>query len=154
MTMRRLLTASYEGCSLLSIIDLDKGIEIGMVQSPPSPTWITRSVTGRILVVCSGHVVLLGEGAELNVTSVMKALGNRLVHGCWSTNERFVLAVDYDAGTVEVFPVVLGLLQPATLTYQFLGQGAYPPLQGSPHPHQIVAGPGQRYCITDLGTDR
>lgn len=150
--MTRILVASYKTCASLSVVDIETGAETRTIETPRGPTWITQAPSAaHILVVCSTDILTLDN--NLNITSTIGTSGKRQVHGCWSREEDHVLIVDYDAGTVEVYPFVDHQLRPAACIHHFHGHGSYEPLQASSHPHQVIPGPDKRYYIADLGLD-
>jgi 6-phosphogluconolactonase len=69
---------------------------------------------------------------------------------------KYLLAANYDAGTVAVFPVMPdGRLGAASATVQHQGHGADPERQASPHPHWLGLSPDNRFAVAaDLGVDK
>ncbi len=69
---------------------------------------------------------------------------------------RWVLAANYNSGSVAVLPVAGdGRLGPATCVVQHHGSSVDPARQEGPHVHSIVLAPDERFAFAaDLGTDR
>lgn len=67
-----------------------------------------------------------------------------------------VLAVGYGSGTVTELPLTGdGRLQPARTVLTHAGSSVNKDRQTSPHPHQIVLSPDNRFALVpDLGTDK
>ena len=68
---------------------------------------------------------------------------------------KFVLAANYDGGSVAVFPILEdGRLGEASSFVQHMGHGTNPERQEGPHAHSIDVSPDNRFALVDdLGLD-
>jgi 6-phosphogluconolactonase len=77
-------------------------------------------------------------------------------HLSFDQTGRFLLLANYLAGNITVFPVLSdGSLGEPTSKVQHYGHSVNPARQEGPHPHNIIANPGNTLVhVTDLGLDR
>jgi len=103
----------------------------------------------------------LSSFARDSVTGRLTPINSQPSHGahpCFVTtdpSDRFILASNYNGGTVVAVPVAPdGRLGPATSVVAHHGSSINPDRQREAHPHMIAPTPDGNYVIaTDLGTD-
>jgi 6-phosphogluconolactonase len=93
---------------------------------------------------------------ELRFLNQQSSLGGAPCYVTVSDDGRFVLAANYEGGSVAVLPVRGdGSLGAASDVRQYQGSGPNPARQEAPHAHCIVLDNTNRYAYScDLGTDR
>jgi 6-phosphogluconolactonase (cycloisomerase 2 family) len=65
-----------------------------------------------------------------------------------------VSAASYFGGRLAIYPIVAGVLAPASRVFQYQGQGPNPQRQEASHAHQTVVAPNARwFYVCDLGAD-
>jgi 6-phosphogluconolactonase len=125
-----------------------------------NPSFLALAPGGRTLYAVDeqedGAVTALAlvEGG-LRAINTESSKGAGPAHLCVHPSGRYVLAANYDSGSVVVLPVRPdGGLAPATDLARHSGSGPDPDRQGGPHPHQVVPDPRGEYLhVVDLGSD-
>jgi 6-phosphogluconolactonase len=126
-----------------------------------NPSFLALDPGGRALYAVDeqedGAVTALAlvDGGGLRAINTESSKGAGPAHLCVHPSGRYVLAANYDSGSVVVLPVRPdGGLGPVTDLAQHSGSGPDPDRQGGPHPHQVVPDPRGDYLhVVDLGTD-
>jgi len=131
----------------------------GTVPMGLTPTWLEFS-GGRIFSTNEQN----GAVADFQVDPVNGGLGfisrrpagNATTHLSVDRSRRFLLAANYDSGSVIVFPIqVDGIIQPSVSFHQHTGHGKDPNRQEGPHAHQIVLDAENLFAFSpDLGVDK
>jgi 6-phosphogluconolactonase len=95
----------------------------------------------------TGKLTLLNQASSAGAGPCFIALDRTGKH---------LLAANYEAGSVAVFPILPdGRLGAATSSIQHSGHGADPERQEGPHPHWIGLSANNKFAVTtDLGLDR
>ena len=71
---------------------------------------------------------------------------------CGDPDNGALLTADYSGGSVSLFPVRSGRIEPATQVVRFEGSGPVPERQTAPHIHHLVPH-GNQLLAVDLGAD-
>jgi 6-phosphogluconolactonase len=102
-----------------------------------------------------GVSALAVSGGQLTLINRESSKGAGPTHLCVHPSGHYVLAANYDSGSVVALPVRPdGGLGPATDVAQHTGSGPDKDRQEGPHAHQIVPAPAGGYLhAVDLGTD-
>ncbi len=102
------------------------------------------------------HAFAIEPGTgKLKALNVVSTRGSGPCYISLDHTGRFLMAANYNSGSIAVFPVGTdGLLGEATAFVQHQGHGANPARQKGPHAHWIEAAPGNRFVLaSDLGLD-
>ena len=96
------------------------------------------------------------DAGTLELVSRQPAGGTSPCHLAVDGGGKNVLVVGYGSGTVGVLPTgPRGTLKPLATLLTHEGSSVDPARQTSPHPHQIVLSPDERFAfVPDLGLDR
>jgi 6-phosphogluconolactonase len=95
------------------------------------------------------------DGGAARVINTESSGGAGPTHLCVHPSGRYVLAANYDSGSIGVLPIRAdGGLGLATDLAQHVGSGPNADRQDGPHAHQVLADPSATYLhAVDLGTD-
>jgi len=125
-----------------------------------NPSFLALGPGGTVLYAVDeqedgGVSALSVTGGELKLINRESSKGAGPTHLCVHPSGRYVLAANYDSGSVVALPVRPdGGLGPATDVAQHTGSGPDADRQDGPHAHQIVPAPAGGYLhAVDLGTD-
>jgi 6-phosphogluconolactonase len=135
-------------------------LAVSNVVTVANPSFLAIAPSGRVLYAVDeqkdGGVNALDlTGAAPRTINRQSSRGAGPTHLCVHPSGRYVLAANYDSGSVVVLPVRGdGGLSPATDLAQHTGTGPDPDRQDGPHAHQILPDPTGAYLhAVDLGTD-
>lgn len=82
-------------------------------------------------------------------------IGSHPCHIDVHNSGKWMAVANYTGGSLNVFPIVNGVLQDATQIIQYPGKGEHPTRQTKSHVHQSLFSPDGKYLwVTDLGLDR
>lgn len=137
---------------------------LGTTGGVNNPSWLALHPGGEFLY--SGDQI--GRGGAVSAFAIDRATGalahlNRRpiergapCHISVDATGRYLLGADYGRASVGVVPIAAdGSLQPQATVLVHEGAGPHAERQTSPHPHQIVLSPDNRFAfVPDLGTDR
>jgi 6-phosphogluconolactonase len=135
-------------------------LAVSNVVTVANPSFLAIAPSGRVLYAVDeqkdGGVNALDlTGAAPRTINRQSSRGAGPTHLCVHPSGRYVLAANYDSGSVVVLPVRAdGALSPASDLAQHAGTGPDPDRQDGPHAHQIVPAPSGAFVhAVDLGTD-
>lgn len=96
------------------------------------------------------------DTGSLTALNLQPSMGTGPCHLIVDATGRFVLATNYNSGSVAVLPITAdGSLGSATDHIQHEGSSVNPQRQQEPHPHSINLDASNRFALVpDLGTDR
>lgn len=128
------------------------------------PTWVLPSEKQPV-IFSTGADWETGEGlaasfawenGRLRLLSRQPSRGLSCCHLCLEEQERFLYAANYMTGTVAVFPLLQGMIQPMIQLAALEGPlGPNPKRQERHHAHQCTFRPGtQELFVCDLGGDQ
>jgi 6-phosphogluconolactonase len=140
----------------------------GVVPDVPNPSFLalhpggqrlyavneTTEIDGRVGGAVSAFAIDVESGA-LTYLQRKPSHGGDPCHLSVDRAGRVVLVANYASGTVAMLPLQPdGRLDCASDVHQHRGASLNPERQSSPHPHQIVPDPTNRYAlVADLGLD-
>ena len=130
-----------------------------------NPSFVALDPKGRCVYAVregggpAGAIVALARNAangELTILNEQPSGGQGPCYVTVDREGRFVLAANYNSGSVVMFPVAEdGRLQPASCVVQHEGSSVNLSRQKGPHAHSIVLDPANRYAfVPDLGMDK
>ncbi len=135
----------------------------------PNPSFLTITPDAKFLYAvneinsyggqASGSVsafVLHRDTGVLTPLNKQQTLGADPAHLSVDRDGHTVLVANYTGGSIATFPIAAdGSLGPMVSFVQHTGKSVNPDRQASPHAHQILAAPGDRFVyVTDLGLDK
>ena len=140
---------------------------VGNPTSAKNPSFLTKGPGNRLYTVAETEEFRGGAGGGVAAYAIgpdgaLRPLGSEATHGgspCFLTvsgDGRFLLAANYAAGTVSVFPLREdGAIAPCSDIAVHQGHGPVADRQEKAHAHCVVFTPdGERILAADLGTDR
>ena len=107
----------------------------------------------------SGGISAFSIDRDTGKLAFLNQVSSRGAGPCYLTLDKtgkYVLAANYDGGSVAVFPLLEdGRLAEASTVIQHTGHGSNPERQEGPHAHEIALSPDNRFAIaSDLGLDK
>jgi 6-phosphogluconolactonase len=130
-----------------------------------NPSFVAIAPNGRYVYAVregggpAGAIVALSRNPATNELTILNEQPSGGQGPCYVSVDRegrFVLAANYNSGSVALLPVADdGRLQPASCVIQDEGSSVNASRQKGPHAHSIVLDPANRYVFTpDLGIDK
>lgn len=142
---------------------------LGVAGESQNPSFLAMGPDGRVLYAVnevndyegkrSGSVSAFSidpERGTLKLLNRVASQGAAPAHLAVHASGRWLTAANYNGGSVVSIPIAPnGSLGDAVSVKQHTGSGPHPQRQQSPHPHQTVFSPDQRFVLVpDLGTDQ
>ena len=165
-----------EGIYVLRFDDATGAMEkLSVATGVENPSFLALHPSGRLLYCCDEVETYQGQpsgavsGFAIDADSGALTLLNRQAtggaspcHVCVDKSGRRVLAAAYSGGSVAELPIAMdasagpaGMLGPPVTLLQHSGSSVDPARQTSPHPHQVVLSPEDRFALVpDLGLDQ
>lgn len=130
-----------------------------------NPSFVALDPKGRCVYAVregggpGGAIVALARNRATHELTILNDQPSGGQGPCYVTVDRegrFVLAANYNSGSVAVLPLAEdGRLQPASCVIQHEGSSVNPSRQKGPHAHSIVLDPANRFAfVPDLGLDK
>jgi 6-phosphogluconolactonase len=130
-----------------------------------NPSFVAIDPKGRYVYAVregggpAGAIVALSRNPATNELTILNEQPSGGQGPCYVSVDRegrFVLAANYNSGSVAMFPVAEdGRLQPPSCVIQDEGSSVNASRQKGPHAHSIVLDPANRFVFTpDLGIDK
>ncbi len=127
------------------------------------PNWLVFGPNGHLFAVssdakgepkgCINELEVRAGG--LRLLARQETGGSAPCHITFSQDGRFLLATNYGSGSLVVYPLSKGVLEPRIQLVQCKGHSVHQVRQTAPHLHQITHIPSLSgyFCAADLGTD-
>jgi 6-phosphogluconolactonase len=144
--------------------DTGKSEPLGLAAESQSPSFLAIHRNGRYLYAVNevneyqgspaGSVssfAIDGSSGRLTALNVVSSRNSGPAHCALDHTGKWLAVANYGGGSVVVFPV----LGEAATVREHTGSSVHPQRQRSPHPHQAVFSPDNRFLLVpDLGTDQ